>query len=95
MNPVAERLRRSRRALELIDEAGEILSRTTRIVRRLMPDRRTPHGFYDPQGFVAASNYHSDRKRLFKQVQPRIEEKVRGRALMGVEPPVVLKERGR
>ena len=33
------------------NQASEILGRTRRIVDRIMPQKPTPHGFWDPEGF--------------------------------------------
>ena len=52
--------------------------RAARIVDRVMPPIRTPHGFYDPQGFVAACRYSSERKRLYWRTFARLRAKAEG-----------------
>lgn len=61
------------------NQASEILGRTRRIVERVMPRKPTPHGFYDPEGFVRASQLNSHRRRLAKSIQERVSQKVHKR----------------
>ena len=57
-------------------QATEILGRTRRIVDRIMPKGPVPNGFYDPEGFVAASRLSSHRRLFAHSVQQRVSEKV-------------------
>lgn len=52
--------------------------RATKIVDRVMPRRPTPHGFYDPQGFVENCRYNSQRKRLYWRTYARLRAKAEG-----------------
>ena len=52
--------------------------RAAQIVDRVMPRLPTPHGFYDPHGFVAACRYSSERKRLYWRTYARLRAKAEG-----------------
>lgn len=52
--------------------------RAARIVDRVMPPIKTPNGFYDPQGFVAACRQSSERKRLYWRTFARLRAKAEG-----------------
>lgn len=58
------------------EQATEILGRTRRIVDRIMPRSPVPHGFYNPEGFVAASRLSSHQRLLARSVQQRVSKKV-------------------
>ena len=60
-------------------QATEILDRTAKIMRRLAPKKRVPHGFYDPAGFFESLEYSAARIELRKIIQTRISEKVLSR----------------
>ena len=71
------------------DEAEEILSRTSRIVRRLAPmpllgwqSSRYPELNVTPtaERFEARANARRERERLFREIKPRIAAKVRKRS---------------
>lgn len=52
--------------------------RAQRIVDRVMPAIPTPHGFYDPAGFIAASRHSGERKRLYWRTFARLRAKAEG-----------------
>ena len=52
--------------------------RAARIVDRAMPSIETPHGFYDPQGFMDALCYAGERKRLYWRTFARLRAKAEG-----------------
>tara|TARA_B100000929_G_scaffold71511_2_gene54793 strand:+ start:904 stop:1275 length:372 start_codon:yes stop_codon:yes gene_type:complete len=59
------------------NQASEILGRTRRIVDRIMPQKPTPHGFWDPEGLIQASRLSSHRRLFAKSIQERIAQKVK------------------
>lgn len=52
--------------------------RARRIVDRVMPKTPTPHGFYDPAGFIAAARYSGERNRLYWRTFARLRAKAEG-----------------
>lgn len=50
--------------------------RAWNIVDRIMPPIRTPHGYYDTQGFIAACRYGAERNRRYRVIFWRLVEKV-------------------
>jgi hypothetical protein len=56
-----------------------LLARTGALVDRLIPATPTPHGFYDPAGFIAASQNSGCRAELFNQLLPRVRAKMHAR----------------
>lgn len=81
----AQRDERKSKKAEILDECREHAARMTRlkalkkraekIVERIMPAHRTPHGFYDPIGFVENSIRNSERRRLWARVYERLQKK--------------------
>ena len=55
--------------------ADAILTRSSRIVDRLLPLGPTPSGYFNPQGFIAASIRTGQRNDLFRAIKPRIATK--------------------
>lgn len=58
-------------------QATEILGRTAKIMRRLAPKIRTPHGFYDPVGFFGKLGYSAKRNELRKIIEDKMRAKIR------------------
>jgi len=52
--------------------------RAARIVDRVMPKIKTPHGFFDPEGFIEASRYSGQRMRLYWRTLARLRAKAEG-----------------
>lgn len=59
------------------DHAQNVIlcNRAWAIVERVMPDVSTPHGFRDPQGFIASCQHRDRRNRLYRQVFARLAAK--------------------
>lgn len=54
------------------------LQRAARIVDRVLPVKPTPHGFYDPDGFVLSARYRRERKMLLYRTFARLRAKAEG-----------------
>ena len=52
--------------------------RATRIIDRVMPKNTTPHGFYNPAGFVGSCVYETIRRRAYWMTFARLRAKAEG-----------------
>lgn len=65
---------RTMRPRDRLDFQAAIGARAGRIVERVMPVKPTPHGFYDPQGFVASCHYSARRNQLYRELIAHLTE---------------------
>jgi len=67
------------RSLYSFDQGAEAVRRTRRILDRIERRVETPHGFYDPHGFMLANIIRSEQVAKAKQIIRRISDKIKRR----------------
>lgn len=60
--------------------SSKAIAITRKIVDRVLPLERAPHGFYEFDAFIEASKRHGRRTQLAREVLPRIHAKLIRRA---------------